>query len=311
MTKKAPAGPKAVEPELREGVLLPFRTPAPGAPAAPAKPAGYEHIALEYPVHPRPRWLKYGKAGERLMAKLATSVPEARALIGEIAGFRDEFLAIPVQPPRGQADAAEPSWVNGWFPAFDAVMLYGLLALRNPRWFVEVGSGNSTRFARRAIRDHDLRTKIISIDPCPRAEIDAICDQVIRSPLERVDLSVFGDLQAGDILFIDSSHRCFMNSDVTVLFLEILPNLPPGVLVQVHDIFLPYDYPADWADRYYAEQYLLSCILLSGYSKLEIVLPNYFVTNDERLSGILSPLWTELSLLQERPQGFAFWMRSV
>ncbi len=79
-----------------------------------------------------------------------------------------------------------------------------------------------------------------------------------------MDLALFRELQAGDVLFIDSSHRCFMNSDVTVLFLEVLPNLPPGVLVQVHDIFIPYDYPREWVERYYAEQYLLSCYLLLG-----------------------------------------------
>ena len=68
---------------------------------------------------------------------------------------------------------ATPTWENGWFPALDAVTLYGLVATRNPRWYVEVGSGNSTRFVRRAIRDHGLRTRILSIDPGPRAEIDA------------------------------------------------------------------------------------------------------------------------------------------
>jgi len=243
------------------------------------------------------------------MAKLATSVPEARALIGEIAGFRDEFLAIPVQPPRGQADAAEPSWVNGWFPAFDAVMLYGLLALRNPRWFVEVGSGNSTRFARRAIRDHDLRTKIISIDPCPRAEIDAICDQVVRAPLEDVDMTQVEPLSSEDLLFVDSSHRSFQNSDVTVFFTEILPALPPGLVYGMHDIYLPNDYPVEWAERFYSEQYLLACYLHGGADGDEVVAPLAYLWHETDLFSAFAPTFDRLGLTHPQRYGNSFWMR--
>jgi hypothetical protein len=140
--------------------------------------------------------------------------------------------------------------------------LYSLLAQHNPRHYVEVGSGNSTKFARRAIRDHGLQTRITSIDPFPRAEIDSICDRVIREPVEHVALDTFDMLQPGDILFIDSSHRTFMNSDVTALSLDVLPRLPAGVIVEVHDITLPGDYPPQWTGRYYSEQYLLAAYLL-------------------------------------------------
>ncbi len=128
-----------------------------------------------------------------------------------------------------------------------------------PKRFVEVGSGDSTRSAsrRRSIRDHSLPTLITSIDPTPRAEIDKLCDFVIRKPLEEVELDVFDELGPGDFLFIDGSHRSFSNSDVTVAFLDVLPRLRAGVVVHFHDIFWPYDYPPEWADRYYSEQYLL------------------------------------------------------
>ena len=79
-----------------------------------------------------------------------------------------------------------------------------------------------------------------------------------------------------------------MSSDVVVLWLDILPRLKPGVFVHIHDIFLPYDYPPDWVDRYYTEQYLLAVALLAPQSAFEIVLPNQFVIKDAELSRQLA-----------------------
>src|SRR5260370_713340 len=81
--------------------------------------------------------------------------------------------------------------MNIYFSALDAIALYGLLGLRKPSRYLEVGSGNSTMFARRAIRDLGLGTQITSIDPQPRAEIDALCDRVVRTRLEEFDLALF------------------------------------------------------------------------------------------------------------------------
>ena len=76
-----------------------------------------------------------------------------------------------------------------------------------------------------------------------------------------------------DIVFADNSHRTYMNSDVTVFFCEILPQLARGVTVGIHDIFLPCDYPEDWTGRYYSEQYLLSCYLLARTQRFDVTLP--------------------------------------
>lgn len=296
------AGPKTAVRALQDAVVHPFR-----APAEPAS-AGYKRIDLEYPVHPRPRWLKYGRAGTRMMEHLATSVPEARALAKQIADFHEQFMAIPVEASQ-KTDPSGPSWVNGWFPGFDAVMLYGLIALRNPRWYVEVGSGNSTRFARRAIRDHGLRTKIISIDPCPRAEIDAICDQVVRAPLESVDVASVESLTDEDLLFVDSSHRSFQNSDVTVFFTEILPGLPPGLVYGMHDIYLPNDYPVEWAERFYSEQYLLSAYLAGGADGDDVVAPLAYLFHETNLLETFAPTFDRLGLDQGQRYGNSFWLR--
>jgi len=96
---------------------------------------------------------------------------------------------------------------------------------------------------------------------------------------------VFDELAAGDILFLDSSHRVFMNSDVTVFFLEILPRLKPGILVHVHDIFLPADYPPDWNQSLFAEQYLLAAMLLCGSPPFRVVFPSHFVAIDRELGA--------------------------
>lgn len=159
-----------------------------------------------------------------------------------------------------------------------------------PQRFVEVGSGYSTKFARRAIREHSMPTRITSI-PAPRAEIGQLCDSVIRRPLEEVDLGIFDELESGDFLFIDSSHRTFTNSDVTIVFMDVLPRLRSGVLVHFHDIFWPHDYPPAWNDRYYSEQYLLGSYLLGdGASRLKVLLPNAFVVHDRELAEICKPL---------------------
>ena len=126
-----------------------------------------------------------------------------------------------------------------FFTRLDAVALYGFLATNNPKRYFEIGSGHSTLFARQAIRDHQLQTTIISLDPTPRTDIDVIADVCYRTPLEDCNLSLFDELEERDILFMDGSHRVFVNTDTTVFFMEVLPAVRPGVLVQIHDIKLP------------------------------------------------------------------------
>ena len=135
----------------------------------------------------------------------------------------------------------------------DAIALMAFLKDYRPHLLLEIGSGNSTRFARRAIREFQLPTRIVSCDPAPRAEIRIVSDEIFQQSAETLPHSVFERLAAGDVLFIDSSHRVFQNSDVTMLCLEILPRLSSGVIVHFHDILLPYDYPPQWARRFYSE----------------------------------------------------------
>ena len=261
-------------------------------------------ILLEFPVKSRPRW-GHGHPPHPELYKILDRErgPFSDCLRGFL-DLRESLGPIPAHAPR---DSAEPSWINGYLPRLDAVALYGFLVKHNPSRYVEIGSGHSTKFARRAIRDHGLQTKILSIDPAPRARIDDLADEVIRRPLEDLDLASLRALEAGDILFYDGSHRCLMNSDVTVFFLEVLPGLKPGVLVHIHDVTLPHDYPPHYIRRYYSEQYLLAAYLLARKAPFEIVLANAFICQDAKLSAIMEPLWQELQL--DRPGGCSFWLR--
>lgn len=276
-------------------------------------------VFIDYPVTPAARY-GYGKPPHpKLHQLIAKDHAGYKATLEKFWEFKEALLRIPAQP----SSPLEPSWVNGWLSPFDLASLYCLVALNHPRRYLEVGSGVSTRVARRAVRDHELRTRIISIDPQPRAEIDGLCETIIRQPLEGVELAVFDQLAPGDILFIDSSHRVFTNSDVTVVFLDVLPRLAPGVLVHLHDIFLPYDYPPEWRDRYYSEQYLLAAMLLGESSCFRVALPNSFVTHDPELSAVLAPLWRDprfaavptngqlVQVADGSGRGSSFWMRTT
>jgi hypothetical protein len=253
---------------------------------------GPEPIFLDYPIQPRPRY-GYGLSPH----------PELYALIDGnrsnylevLSGFEKYAEKLSNIREDGDVNGTDPYWRNNYIGGLDAIALYCFAALTNPSTYLEVGSGNSTKFMRRSIRDNGLRTRIVSIDPTPRAEIDSICDEVIRQPLESVDLGMFGQLVSGDILLFDGSHMVFQNSDVTVFFLEVLPRLAPGVLVYVDDIFLPYDYPPDWRDRFYSEQYILAALLIGDHARrYDIILPHVFIDHDEQLFAASSMLWSKI-----------------
>ncbi len=263
-------------------------------------------IEVDYPYEPRVRDFANIPGGNPYERMIARHDDRYQAWLSNFASFRSEFNKIPIEKP---ADETEPFWNNGWFSPFDAITHYGLLATTNPKLYVEVGSGNSTKFARRAIADHGLRTQIISIDPYPRASIDKLCDEVVRSKLEDINLSRFADLNDGDVVFIDNSHRSFQGSDVTVFFTEFMPVLRPGVFWGVHDIFLPSDYPEEWTGRFYNEQYLLMTYLLGGAAGDQIEFPVAYLSQRPAFLRALGQLleekpWGDLSM-----SGGSFWMR--
>ncbi|MEI7924583.1 MAG: class I SAM-dependent methyltransferase [Chloroflexota bacterium] len=184
-----------------------------------------------------------------------------------------------------------------------------MLEQHRPPHYVEVGSGYSTLWARAAIRLLGLPTEITSIDPEPRSEVDAVCDHVIRVRFESTPIERFKALRAGDILFIDGSHRALPNSHVVTFFMDVLPELQPGVIVHIHDIFLPSDYPPEWERLYYSEQYLLAVYLLAAEDRVSVLFPSAFATRSPLTSGAVTALFEALRTPAEAllRLGGSFW----
>ena len=154
---------------------------------------------------------------------------------------------------------------QAWFPALDGAVTYALMRDRKPQHVIEVGSGHSTRMLAKALGGMG---EILAIDPAPRADIAGLPGvQVVPSTVQAAAPELFDRLAPGDVLFLDSSHILMPGSDVDLLLNRVLPRLPPGVLVHIHDIFLPFDYPPVWGWRAYNEQLGVVPLLTSGAFK--------------------------------------------
>jgi hypothetical protein len=163
--------------------------------------------------------------------------------------------------------AYEPS--NDSYPLADARVLYAMVRHLRPSRIVELGSGQTTRVIAQAARENDRDgspARLRAFDPFPTAVDDHLpgLAELARVKAQDVPDDVFTELQAGDVLFVDTTHTVKIASDVNHIILRVLPLLQPGVIVHIHDIFLPYEYPrfffADFA-LYWAEQYLLQAFL--------------------------------------------------
>lgn len=194
------------------------------------------------------------------------------------ARFGEELAAL----PRKQADAAGGYFVdNGAFESVDAEVLYAMIRGSKPKRVLEIGSGWSTLLSLRALaanRADGADGRLTAIEPYPHAFVrDAVAADehadMLDQQVQGLPLQLFSSLEAGDILFIDSSHVLRIGSDVQYEFLEVLPRLQAGVLVHVHDIFLPGEYPRDWVfgpeHRFWNEQYLLQAYLI-GNARTEV-----------------------------------------
>lgn len=170
---------------------------------------------------------------------------------------------------------------NTQFIANDPHIYYCMIRHYQPKKVVEVGAGFSTLVASQAALCNP-DTQVIAIEPYPR---DFVKNQVngiqhINQSAQNMDISYFEQLEANDILFIDSSHVVKTGSDVVYLVLEVLPRLAEGVIVHFHDIFLPFEYPKDWLFKrrlFWNEQYLVQAFLMNN-SRVKILYANRYMT---------------------------------
>jgi len=198
--------------------------------------------------------------------------------------FKTEYDAF---PRSATSDRHTFHLNNGWFEKVDAEILYSLVRHLRPARIIEIGSGVTTLLSATAIRknqqeDPAYDCSFTCVEPYPvRLDVAALPSnfKVIPTRAQAVSPDLFRELQAGDILFIDSSHICRTGSDVNFELLEIVPILNPGVWIHFHDIFLPWEYPQSWvlgARRFLNEQYLLQAFLAFN-TKFEVVWGSYYM----------------------------------
>ena len=233
------------------------------------------HADAVQPAGTRPPY----PAAEARLAACAAGFGEA---LGWLDAYADDLLRI------GSESAPAPRWAQSWFPRLDGAMAYTLVRRFAPRRIVEVGSGHSTRFLARALRDGAMDISITAIDPAPRAAIAELPVTLLRHTVQEAvargsGSEAFGALSAGDFLMIDSSHVLMPGSDVDLLFGRVVPALPSGAILHVHDIFLPDDYPAAWDWRGYNEQLGVLPLLLDD--AWEVLFASHYVAT--RMSAAL------------------------
>jgi predicted O-methyltransferase YrrM len=161
---------------------------------------------------------------------------------------------------------------NGFFGHTDGRLWYALIRSRRPRKVVEIGSGWSTALLLDTCEEHDLATEVVAVEPYPERLLSTLTPAdhervtIVQAKAQDLPAAELAALEAGDVLFIDSTHVSKIGSDVNHLFFEVLPLLPPGVLVHVHDIAFPFEYPREWVTegRAWNEAYLLRALLMQN-----------------------------------------------
>jgi hypothetical protein len=235
-------------------------------------------------------------------------IEKALALLQDLTGFVHELDSVPFERAPDTL-----FWLhNGMFSDSDAVALYTLLRYLKPKRYIELGCGwssfiSSTALARNAT--NGFVCDALYADPEPRRDLQELLatGRILKQRVQDVPMDLFTSLEAGDVLFIDTSHVLKVQSDVEHEILRVLPSLRPGVWIHFHDFFSPYDYPESWVRRpnrfTLNEQYAVEC-LLSGGSRFQVELPLYL-------------LWKEQSALLKKffPRNIepprSFWIRKI
>lgn len=174
---------------------------------------------------------------------------------------------------------------NSSYGHLDAAVLFATVRALCPRRIIEIGSGFSTLVTAAAVCANAAEGRsgeFVSVDPSPpsvvRHGIEGLT-QLRRARGESLDLEAFDTLERDDVLFIDSTHVSRIGGEVNYLLLDVLPRLRPGVVVHVHDIYLPWEYPAAFIRErgyYWTEQYLVQA-LLCGTEDFEILLGTHWL----------------------------------
>ena len=228
------------------------------------------------------RDLHHSLADTRSLPGIDWNIPEQLVLLQSFH-YGNELQGTPTT----QVDDLTYHLGNSNFKAGDAEFLYNLIRLKKPARIFEIGSGNSTLMAIQAIKknqeeDPTYHCKHLCVEPYEMPWLDKTGVTVVRQRVEKLGKTLFQQLEAGDLLFIDSSHMIRPQGDVLFEYLDLLPSLNNGVMVHIHDIFSPRDYPSEWVTdevRLWNEQYLLEAFLSCNQSWKVLAAVNYLHHN--------------------------------
>lgn len=171
------------------------------------------------------------------------------------------------------------------FGPMESQILHAFVAARRPARVVQVGAGVATSVMLAAADAHDIPLNLVAIDPYPTPMLQRLAAEgrieLRQEPAQTVDMSVFTDLGPGDLLFIDSTHTVKPGSEVNRLVLEVFPQLKAGVYTHLHDMYFPYDFPPDLAERLFFWN--------------ESTLVHAYLINNARTSLLVSGSWLALT----------------
>lgn len=232
------------------------------------------------------------------------------ALAREISPYLTELSDVPVTPP---ADGSAYGWKNNFWENADALVQYGFVRARRPRRYVEIGCGWSSLLLKRALARNSAEgapCAVTLIEPYPNPKLFRHFPaewKIRREMIQRTDLAVFAGLEAGDVLFYDGSHCSKVASDVNWFFFRVLPVIKPGVIVHLHDISLPHEYPNPWIferGQTWNEQYVLQAFLMHNRDYTVLIGNNYLSTHH---TAELRELYHGLQPVY----GSSFWMQKT
>jgi hypothetical protein len=249
----------------------------------------------------------------RFPTGFSLNIDSSLSLLEELSEkFRSEFRKLPHDDTISHG---RYNFNNNAYTYGDAEVLYSIIRQTKPRRIVEIGSGFSTLLTAEAIRfnltsSSTATCELVAIEPYPPSYLSpppAELTRIESTPVQNIPIDFFSSLEANDILFIDSSHVVRIGGDVIYEYLEILPALKAGVLIHIHDIFLPFDYPRDWIESdcfFWNEQYLLEAFLTEN-AKFEVMMPTYalWALHADRFQNAIG-------VVPKKPPS-SFWMRRL
>ena len=248
-----------------------------------------------------------------------TCESELRGLDLDVSRARDflrtelsPYLAEYAPPRQPTGNPRDFYLENAYYESVDAEVLYAMVRRFVPLRTIELGSGMSTLVIAdaRANDDPERGSTHRVYDPYPRPELVGTIRQAADlrvSSATDIPLAEFDELGPGDILFVDTTHTVKVGGDVNRIILDVLPGLKPGVLIHFHDVFLPWEYRADFLERgfFWNEQYLLQAFLAFN-SQFEVLLPLHAL--QRRFPEDVAAL---VPSARHGAQPSAFWLRRI